>query len=127
MLVDQDILEFAIIKTILFRTYCLGIHNLATNDVTIYVWNESLGSRGPQEIGSCILHYIKNNVTSNKLVMYFDQCGGQNRNIKIETLCNYIVASSSFTVEEVDHKFLVSGHSYLPCDQDFGLIEKQKK
>lgn len=28
---------------------------------------------------------------------------------------------------EIDHKFLVSGHSFLPCDQDFGLIEKQKK
>lgn len=93
----------------------------------MYVWDESLGSRGPQEIGSCILHYKKNFVTSTKLVMYSDQCGGQNRNIKMATLCNYIVASTSFTVEEIDHKFLLSGHSYLPCDQDFGLIEKEKK
>ena len=30
-------------------------------------------------------------------------------------------------VKNIDHKFLVSGHSYLPCDQDFGLVEKQKK
>jgi len=59
--------------------------------------------------------------------MYSDQCGGQNRNIKMALLCNYIVASTSFTVEEIDHKFLLSGHSYLPRDQDFGLIEKERK
>jgi len=58
--------------------------------------------------------------------MYADQCRGQKRNIKMSVLCNYIVASPSFTVNEIDHKFLVSGHSFLPCDKDFGLVEKQK-
>lgn len=65
--------------------------------------------------------------TSKKLIMYSDQCGGQNRNIKMAVLLNYIVLSPSFTVNEIDHKYLVSGHSFLPCDQDFGLVEKQKK
>lgn len=63
-------------------TYNLGIHNLATNDAYMYVWNESMASRGPQEIGSCLLHFIKNYVHTEKLIMYSDQCGGQNRNIK---------------------------------------------
>ena len=30
-------------------------------------------------------------------------------------------------IEEIDHKLLVSGHSFLPNDQEFGLIEKAKK
>ena len=30
-------------------------------------------------------------------------------------------------IEEIDHKLLDSGHSFLPNDQDFGLIEKAKK
>lgn len=108
-------------------TYCFSIHNMATNDSYMFVWNESVASRGPQEVGSCILYYIKNFVATKKLVMYSDQCGGQNRNIKMSVLCNYIVSSTEFEVEEIDHKFLLSGHSYLPCDQDFGLIEKEKK
>ncbi|KAF6198240.1 hypothetical protein GE061_007987 [Apolygus lucorum] len=29
--------------------------------------------------------------------------------------------------EKVDLTFLVSGHSYMPCDRDFGIIEKTKK
>ena len=52
-----------------------------------------------------------------KSYMYSDLCGRQNRNIKITLLCNYIVPSDFFSVEEIDHKVLIS-------DQDFGLAEK---
>nr|CAI5824141.1 unnamed protein product [Callosobruchus analis] len=66
-------------------------HNLSTKVAHMYVWNESQGSRGPQEIGTCLLHYTKHFVTTSKLIMYSDQCGGQNRNIKIALLCKYIL------------------------------------
>ena len=35
----------------------------------------------------------------------------------------YIVASSEVSYTVVDHKFMLSGHSYLPNDRDFGGIE----
>lgn len=108
-------------------TYCFNIHDMGTDNSYMFIWDETIASRGPQEIGSCLLFYIKNFQISRKLIMYSDQCGGQNRNIKMSLLCNYITASPDFNVDEIDHKFLVSGHSYLPCDQDFGLIEKEKK
>lgn len=108
-------------------TYLLGIHNLATDDVVMFLWDESTASRGSQEVGSCILYYVKHFVNTTKLIMYSDQCGGQNRNIKMSVLCQYIVSHPDYTVTEIDHKFMVSGHSYLQCDQDFGLVEKQKK
>lgn len=66
-------------------------------------------------------------VKTKKVIMYSDQCGGQNRNIKLSLIFQYIASHPDFTFEEIDHKFLVSGHSYLPCDQDFGVIEKNKK
>lgn len=108
-------------------TYCLGIHNLSTNEAHMYMWNESIASRGPQEIGSCLLHYIKNNVLTSKLIMYSDQCGGQNRNIKMSVLCDYILKTKINNLSLIDHKFMVSGHSYLACDRDFGVIEKHKR
>lgn len=108
-------------------TYCLGIHNAGTDDMFMYVWDESTASRGPQEIGSCLLKFIKEHVHTKKLIMYSDQCGGQNRNIKVAALCMHIVASPEFTVEQIDHKYTVSGHSFSSCDRAFGLVEKQKK
>jgi len=47
-------------------TYCLGINNIPLYTENMYVWDESVGSRGPQEIGSCILNYIKSFVTASK-------------------------------------------------------------
>lgn len=108
-------------------TYCLGIHNLSNNQAHMYVWHEAIASRGPQEIGSCLKHYIENYVKTSKLVMYSDQCGGQNRNIKLSLICNYVIQNKISNVKQIDHKFLVSGHSYLACDRDFGVIEKNKK
>jgi hypothetical protein len=32
-------------------TYCFGIRNMGNNDVYMFVWNESVASRGPQESG----------------------------------------------------------------------------
>lgn len=93
----------------------------------MYVWNESMASRGPQEIGSCLLHFIKNYVHTEKLIMYSDQCGGQNRNIKIALICNFVVGLNDYLPIEIHHKFLVSRHSYLACARDFGVIEKEKR
>ncbi|CAH1099071.1 unnamed protein product [Psylliodes chrysocephalus] len=59
--------------------------------------------------------------------MYSDQCGGQNRNIKIAAICNFVTSSNQYNIEQIDQKFLVSGNSYLPCDRDFGVIEREKR
>ena len=34
-----------------------------------------------------------------------------------------VVQSSENNIEIIDHKFLLSGHLYLPNDADFGVIE----
>lgn len=79
-----------------------------------------------QEEESCVFNYIENYVTSNKLIVYSDQYGDQNRNIKMITLWNYIVANNAFSVNKIKYKFLVSGYSILLYNQNFGLIEKKK-
>ena len=38
-----------------------------------------------------------------------------------------ILAVCYYQFEVIDHNFLTSGHTYLPSDQDFALIEKKKK
>ena len=45
-------------------TYCFGIHNMGNGDVYMFVWDESVASRGPQEIGSCILYFLKKFVST---------------------------------------------------------------
>lgn len=108
-------------------TYNLGIHNTATGIGYMHMWNESIVSRGSHEIGSCILvHLRKMDTSATNLVLYSDACRGQNRNINLVCLM-HVVGSTNFSFSTIDHKFMVSGHSYLPNNRDFGNIEKARK
>ena len=108
--------------------YNLGIHDCGSNKGYMCMWNESLASRGSQEIASCLLKFMRSKSSSAKrLTCYSDSCGGQNRNINVSCMWLHVVASDNFSYETVDHKFMVSGHSYLPNDRDFACIENAKR
>ena len=108
-------------------TYNFGVHNMNTDTGFMYVWDESTASRGAEEVASALFLHIKKHVKTTRLVCFSDCCGGQNRNIKLALMWNYIVQRPDIPVTEIDHKFLIPGHTYLPNDQDFGLVEKNKR
>lgn len=107
-------------------TYNFCVHNLVTGKSHMYVWNETVASRGSQEIGSCLIRFINvlpDNIT--RIIAYSDSCGGQNKNKNIAKLFMFLVKSTK--IQEIHHKFLEPGHTFMECDQDFGIIEKVKR
>ena len=105
-------------------TYNQGIHDCSTGKACMHMWNESIASRGSDEIGSCLLSHLKEmDTTATKLIVYSDACGGQNRNIYIVCVWLNVVASSEYPFTSVDHNFMETGHLYLPNDRDFGHVE----
>lgn len=107
-------------------TYNLAIHDLGSNHATMVMWHEAEASRGSQEIGSCLLKYVTQLPPTVKyLIAFSDNCGGQNKNQYITRFWMYTVQNTH--IETVEHKFLVPGHTFMECDEDFGLIEKTKK
>ena len=104
--------------------YNFGIHNATTGRATMCMWNESVASRGADEICSCLHYYLsKLPAKVKKLTCYSDSCFGQNKNFEMICFWNH-QALTRF--EQIDHKFLVRGHTYLPNDRDFAHIEKRK-
>ena len=109
-------------------TYNLAIHDSTSDTAYMHMWDETQGSRGSQEVASCLLHYCRSVPASvTHITAYSDCCGGQNRNENIALTWMYIVQSNDYSIASVDHKFFEPGHSYNVCDQDFGLIEKKKR
>ncbi|GFR84547.1 hypothetical protein ElyMa_004153200 [Elysia marginata] len=92
----------------------------------LFMWHEGQASRGPNEIGSCLLRYIRENDIPENIIAFTDSCGGQNRNLKICLFWLYVVDDNSNRVSVCDQKFFVPGHSYMSCDRDFGIIEQHK-
>ena len=109
-------------------TYNLGVHDCSNEKGHMNMWPESTASRGSQEIGSCLLQHFKlSRSQAQNLIAFSDACGGQNRNINRVCFWMYVVSSNNFSYTTVDHKFMLSGHSYLPNDRDFGSIEKASR
>lgn len=100
-----------------------GFHNFHDNKVNMYVWDETIASRGSQEVASCCLRHLENVTTQCHVIAYSDMCTGQNRNLLMALMWLKVVQSSESNIDIIDHKFLLSGHSYLPNDADFGIIE----
>lgn len=108
-------------------TYNLTIHNLKTDQATCYIWNESMAKRGANEIASCVYNYLMNLPAQiTHVCLYSDSCPGQNKNSIFLAMCLYVLKKSP-SLEVLEHKFLVPGHTRMECDSDHAQIEKKKK
>ena len=109
-------------------TYDFCVHDL-TSKITpaLYVWNETVAKRGSCEIGSCLIHYIETVIPEyvKHLVIFSDNCGGQNKNLNLCLLFLRFVHSGRF--HTIKHFFLMPGHSQMSCDRDFGNLENYFK
>ena len=65
------------------------------------------------------------NTYKNNMCVCSDNCAGQLKNKMLLFLYIFLVCHGIFDV--VDHKFLISGHSFSASDRDFALIEKRAK
>lgn len=132
----QRALEMPILKTgEAFYKRQLWFYNLCVYDKVkgigyMYVWNESVASRGSQEIASCLYKHLFKYVPKDtrKIILLSDSCGGQNRNIKMSMMLkNFLSIWQHPELKSIQQHFYVSGHSYNSCDSSFSTIEKQKR
>ena len=106
-------------------TYNFGVHDLKTGDGIMHIWDESEAQRGSSEVCSCLEHTILGRYEKAKhLVLFSDSCAGQNKN---KAMLTFLASLSADPYQRVDHYYLVRGHTYLPNDRDFALIEKRKR
>lgn len=132
----QRALEMPVIQTgEAYYKRQLWFYNLCIYDAVrrigyMYVWNESIASRGSQEIASCLYKHFSEHIPKDtrKVILLSDTCSGQNRNIKISLMLKNLLSSWGHeNLQSIEQQFYVSGHSYNDCDRSFGLIEMQKR
>ncbi len=115
----------------MFYSRQLAVYNLCFHigdigNAVMCMWHELTAGRGGNEIASCFLHVLKTRRTVKRNVqVWADNCSGQNKNRMMVFVMFYLVATEVY--DEIEMNFLVSGHSFMPCDQDFAVIEKRKK
>lgn len=108
--------------------YNQGLHVGSSGKGIFNLWMENEGGKGTQEVGSCLRKYINEHIKApvKTLILWCDSCGGQNRSIKLMLALIHILQNHS-SLETIKVKFLMSGHSFLPNDSDFGDVERKFK
>lgn len=89
-------------------------------------WSPQLIGPGSNEIGSYLYSFLQNECSKGiPVVLYCDNCYGQNKNKFITLLLLYAV--NKLNIPSIALKFLVVGHTQNEGDNMHSLIEKQKK
>lgn len=99
------------------------VFNLGQKKAVCYIWDETVAKRGANEVGSCLLDYIKDKCTEGTKEFRFwsDNCAGQNRNRFVFFV--YLFAAKKYKVS-ITHRFLEKGHTQNEGDSVHALIER---
>lgn len=107
--------------------YNLSIYNLATQNVTCYLWSEIDTNRGACEIATCLyLQLLALPSNFKNAILYSDACSGQNRNQFTATSLLHAVTNLPY-LETIEYTFLECGHTQMECDSMHSAIEFAKK
>lgn len=101
------------------------VHNLKTQKAMFYSYHEGIANKGPNEVCSFLKHYFDNFISEDikELHIFSDGCAGQNKNNTVVRFLLTLTTLKKFNV--ITHYFPQRGHSFLPCDRDFGLVKKK--
>lgn len=105
------------------------IYDIKTNEVSCCVWHEGEGKRGSNEIASCVLRYLynlKDDIDKLDVILYSDNCGGQQKNRFLISMYLYAVTNYDH-LNSITHKYLITRHSQNEGDSAHSLIERAIK
>ncbi len=110
----------------LLWTYLFGVYSASTQITTAFMWHELLAKRGPNDVISCLSHFIFHTLLGRSgakwSIWWADNCPGQNKNNYIMWFFQDLIRRKVYT--RIDVKFLVAGHTYGSTDRTFGMIER---
>ena len=102
------------------------IHECVDEKATMFLYAEHFPGQSPNDVLSCLHYYIKTLPTEiTKIVLFADNCFSQNQNRYVIAYFHASVHNSK--IEKVTINYPLPGHSRMPCDRDFGRIEKKKR
>lgn len=118
-------------RQLAYYTFCVTDYNIKAP--YFYSWIETEGKRGSEEVSSALIHYLNAHKgtwpeTTRKIRLFCDGCAGQNKNqIVMHSLAFWLAKQAPPRIDKVHVFFPVRGHSFLPADRLFGIVENKLK
>lgn len=99
-----------------------GIHDERTGIQTNYLIDESdMVGKGANVVISLLDYHLRRNINSEILILFADNCVGQNKNnAMIQYLYYRLLTRKNIKIE---YNFLLAGHTKFAPDRNFGLLK----
>ena len=108
------------------NTYNETAYDVRTKVGRCWIWHESEGGRGSNEIATCLFRNIKQYPNATHITMFSDTCGGENRNSQMSTMCMHAVQQMP-NLEVLEQKYFEPGHSEMEADSMHSAIYTASK
>ncbi|XP_050294218.1 uncharacterized protein LOC126734570 [Anthonomus grandis grandis] len=99
---------------------------LTPANVNAYLWPEIDTQKNANTIASAVRHTLNTKIfkpSVTKINLFADGCGGQNTTM-MTMLAYWLLKESPENIKNIELTFPIVGHSFIPPDRVFGLIEK---
>jgi len=107
------------------NVYNFGIHDLRSQQTTLYFYPENFAHKGSNEINSFLMDFVSSvENTMRHLILFMDNSCGQNKNRYMFAICQFLASTRFETVKII---FPQPGHSFMPIDREFAILEKKRK
>lgn len=91
------------------------------------VWNEAIAGRCAEDVANTFLKVIELERDATKIIFWLDNCSGQNKNWFLFTALLCLVNMPNCSVESIELKYLVTGHTFMAADGLHGKIEQKMR
>lgn len=109
------------------KTYNETFAQVGGGKVIAVLWDEVLTGRKSEDILSSfdkIFHLHKN---YEKVVLWLDNCSGQNKNWSLFVHLSLVVNSPQLNIKTIEFKFFESGHTFMAADSFHHQVERAMK
>ena len=93
------------------------MHNLGTNKVYYFSYDEAVGKKGLNDVASMLRHYFIEILSAEVtcLHLFCDSCPGHNKNWTMLRFLHYMVYQKK-RLANIKLSFLIRGHFYMGCE-----------
>lgn len=109
--------------------YNFCINSGRTGKSHFFMYDEVTGHKGQNEVIS-YLHYYFSYIMERSVetvYLFSDNCSSQNKNFALTQFLYTISTKNMYGIKQIIHRYPEPGHSFLPCDRAFGIIEKRRR
>lgn len=91
------------------------------------LWHEAISGRQDEDLASTFHEYLLKMRDMERVVIWLDNCGAQNKNWSLYTMLAYLVNSETVQMKNIELKYLEKGHTFMAADAKHKQIQQQMR